>query len=244
MLARCRRLRWQGGRLVVDLCASANRMPPESNRRRRPDRRRGPRLRRRAAGTVPGATPWLAGRLRGVLPATEVEDVLQETFLALWLRHRGPAKLYVPALVAAEGQHPGDPAEAVHSRAELALAVSALGPAGSTARPPQRPTHPRTSCARAGSPAAGSSWPRAAAGVCFQPDDALLAMAAMCPSPQYCRGVVASYQPVQRVARWCDGRVSREQRPAGSTVTATVPRIVAPDRTRPDPRPRRAARRR
>ena len=28
--------------------------------------------------------PWLAGRLRGVLPAAEVEDVLQETFLAVW----------------------------------------------------------------------------------------------------------------------------------------------------------------
>src|SRR5260221_6361989 len=28
--------------------------------------------------------PWLAARLRGVLPAAEVEDVLQETFLAVW----------------------------------------------------------------------------------------------------------------------------------------------------------------
>src|SRR5690348_14214389 len=28
--------------------------------------------------------PWLAARLRGVLPASEVEDVLQETFLAVW----------------------------------------------------------------------------------------------------------------------------------------------------------------
>ncbi len=28
--------------------------------------------------------PWLAARLRGVLPAVEVEDVLQETFLAVW----------------------------------------------------------------------------------------------------------------------------------------------------------------
>ena len=37
--------------------------------------------------------PWLAARLRGVLPAAEVEDVLQETFLAVWrgaggYRHR------------------------------------------------------------------------------------------------------------------------------------------------------------
>src|SRR5258705_14002248 len=28
--------------------------------------------------------PWLAARLRAVLPAAEVEDVLQETVLALW----------------------------------------------------------------------------------------------------------------------------------------------------------------
>src|SRR6266700_7004862 len=28
--------------------------------------------------------PWLAARLRVVLPAADVEDVLQETFLAVW----------------------------------------------------------------------------------------------------------------------------------------------------------------
>ena len=28
--------------------------------------------------------PWLAARLRAALPAAEVEDVLQETFLAVW----------------------------------------------------------------------------------------------------------------------------------------------------------------
>jgi RNA polymerase sigma-70 factor (ECF subfamily) len=28
--------------------------------------------------------PWLAVRLRGVLPSADVEDVLQETFLAVW----------------------------------------------------------------------------------------------------------------------------------------------------------------
>jgi RNA polymerase sigma-70 factor (ECF subfamily) len=99
--------------------------------------------------------PWLAARLRGVLPAAEVEDVLQETFLgvwrgargyrpvgpvggwvwgiarrqsALWLRRRGPAELLLPALIAADGQHPDDPAEAALTRAELAGAVSALGP--------------------------------------------------------------------------------------------------------------------
>jgi RNA polymerase sigma-70 factor (ECF subfamily) len=28
--------------------------------------------------------PWLAARLRSALPAPDVEDVLQETFLAVW----------------------------------------------------------------------------------------------------------------------------------------------------------------
>ncbi len=105
--------------------------------------------------------PWLAARLRGVLPASEVEDVLQETFLAvwrgarryqpqgsaggwvwgiarrqaaLWLRRRGPAELLLPALVAADGRYPGDPAEAALSRAEVDCAVSALGPEGGAAR--------------------------------------------------------------------------------------------------------------
>jgi RNA polymerase sigma-70 factor, ECF subfamily len=105
--------------------------------------------------------PWLAARLRGVLPASEVEDVLQETFLAVWrgacryrpegsaggwvwgiarrqaaqwLRRRGPAELLLPALTAADGRHPDDPAEAALSRAEVAYAVSALGPEGGPAR--------------------------------------------------------------------------------------------------------------
>lgn len=33
--------------------------------------------------------PWLAARLRAVLPAAEVEDALQETFLAVWQGARG-----------------------------------------------------------------------------------------------------------------------------------------------------------
>ena len=36
--------------------------------------------------------PWLAARLRSILPAAEVEDVLQESFLAVW---RG-ARAYRP----------------------------------------------------------------------------------------------------------------------------------------------------
>jgi RNA polymerase sigma-70 factor, ECF subfamily len=106
--------------------------------------------------------PWLAARLRGVLPAAEVEDVLQETFLAVWrgaggyrpggpgsaggwvwgiarrqaalfLRRRGPAELLLSA-VDTGGGHLADPAEVAVLRAELAEAVSALGPAGSPNR--------------------------------------------------------------------------------------------------------------
>ena len=106
--------------------------------------------------------PWLAARLRGVLPAAEVEDVLQETFLAVWrgaggyrpggsgsaggwvwgiarrqaallLRRRGPAELLLPAVVAG-GCQAADPAEAAVLRADLAGAVRALGPAGSADR--------------------------------------------------------------------------------------------------------------
>ena len=108
--------------------------------------------------------PWLAARLREVLPAADVEDVLQETFLGVWrgaanyrpegaaggwiwgiarrqaallLRRRGPAQLPLPALVAANdcaAPDTADPAEAAASRADLDRAVAALGPAGSAAR--------------------------------------------------------------------------------------------------------------
>ncbi|HEY7147191.1 MAG TPA: RNA polymerase sigma factor [Streptosporangiaceae bacterium] len=102
--------------------------------------------------------PWLAARLRPILPAAEVEDVLQESFLAvwrgargyrpegapggwlwgitrrqaaLWLRRRGPDGL---PLAGHGGQHTGDPAEAAVLRAELDEAVRTLGPEGSTTR--------------------------------------------------------------------------------------------------------------
>jgi len=107
--------------------------------------------------------PWLAARLRAVLPAADVEDVLQETFLpvwrgagayrsegaggwlwgiarrqaALWLRRRGHPELLLAALVAADRRDPFDPADpavAAVSRAELADAVEALGPEGSPHR--------------------------------------------------------------------------------------------------------------
>ncbi|MEU5940161.1 RNA polymerase sigma factor [Micromonospora sp. NPDC047548] len=106
--------------------------------------------------------PWMAARLRAVLPAPDVEDVLQETFVAvwrgaagyrlggaggwlwgiarrqaaLWLRRRGRTDLLLPALLAAGEGQPVDPTEAALLRAELADAVEALGPEGS----PQRET--------------------------------------------------------------------------------------------------------
>lgn len=108
--------------------------------------------------------PWLAARLRAVLPAAEVEDVLQETFLAAWrgaggyrpvrqdgaaggwlwgiarrqaallLRRAGPAAATLPAVLAADGRHAQDPEEAAVVRADLGQAVAALGPAGSAER--------------------------------------------------------------------------------------------------------------
>ena len=112
--------------------------------------------------------PWLAVRLRAVLPAADVEDVLQETFLAAWrgaggyrpqgacggwlwgiarrqaallLRRRGPAAFGPadqagagrPAELAADRGAP-DPAETAQIRADLEVAVAALGPDGSPER--------------------------------------------------------------------------------------------------------------
>jgi RNA polymerase sigma-70 factor (ECF subfamily) len=105
--------------------------------------------------------PWLAARLRAVLPAAEVEDVLQETFLAVWrgargyrpggaaggwlwgiarrqaallLRRRGPAAAVLPDGGAAGPRPAGDPAEVALSRADLETAVAALGPPGGPER--------------------------------------------------------------------------------------------------------------
>jgi RNA polymerase sigma-70 factor (ECF subfamily) len=108
--------------------------------------------------------PWLAARLRAALPAAEVEDALQETFLAVWqgaggyrpagptgaaggwlwgiarrqsallLRRRGPAPVVLPAVFTPIGQQAGDPAEAALARADLDQAVTALGPAGGLER--------------------------------------------------------------------------------------------------------------
>jgi RNA polymerase sigma-70 factor (ECF subfamily) len=105
--------------------------------------------------------PWLATRLRVVLPAVDVEDVLQETFLGVWrgaagyrpegtaagwlwgiarrqasmfLRRRGPAELVLPAVVEADLGGVGDPTEAALSRVDLEKAVAALGPPGGPER--------------------------------------------------------------------------------------------------------------
>jgi len=106
--------------------------------------------------------PWLVARLRAVLPAADVEDVLQETFLAawrgaggyrregaggwlwgiarrqaaLWLRRRGQPEALLSAVGDSHDPQSADPVEAALSRLELADAVEALGPAGS----PQRET--------------------------------------------------------------------------------------------------------
>jgi RNA polymerase sigma-70 factor (ECF subfamily) len=100
--------------------------------------------------------PWLAARLRAALPPPDVEDVLQETFLAVWkgasayrpqgtphawmwviarnqaallLRKRGPATL--PLLD--ETPQPGlDPAEVAVARADIAAALG--GPEGDLLR--------------------------------------------------------------------------------------------------------------
>ena len=106
--------------------------------------------------------PWLAARLRAVLPAADVEDVLQETFLAVWrgaggyrpggaagrlaVGHRPPAGRAVaapprPGRAAAarrgRGGHAGTRPTRRRSalaRADLAAAVAALGPAGGPER--------------------------------------------------------------------------------------------------------------
>lgn len=100
--------------------------------------------------------PWLAARLRAVMPAADVEDVLQETFLAVWrgaggyraqgaaggwlwgiarrqaallLRRRGPSTAALTESEAAWGEGLGDPAEIAQSRADIEAAVRSLGSA-------------------------------------------------------------------------------------------------------------------
>jgi RNA polymerase sigma-70 factor (ECF subfamily) len=104
--------------------------------------------------------PWLAARLRQVLPPDDVEDVLQETFLAVWknagtyqprgtpaawfwviarnqaallLRKQGPAaaRARLDEARLDENRPVSDPAEAVAARTDLDVAAAAaLGPPG------------------------------------------------------------------------------------------------------------------
>jgi RNA polymerase sigma-70 factor, ECF subfamily len=105
--------------------------------------------------------PWLAARLRSVLPVGEVEDVMQETFLAVWrgaagyrpqgaaggwiwgiarrqaalhLRRAGTSPLALAAVAEADRPQAGDLADAALSRISLAEAVATLGPDGSPER--------------------------------------------------------------------------------------------------------------
>jgi RNA polymerase sigma-70 factor (ECF subfamily) len=107
--------------------------------------------------------PWLAARLRKTLPPDDVEDVLQETFLAVWknagayqprgtpaawlwviarnqaallLRKQGPATRALPDEALLDEDRPvSDPAEAVATRTDLDVAAAAaLGPPGSPDR--------------------------------------------------------------------------------------------------------------
>ena len=97
--------------------------------------------------------PWLAARLRAALPPSDVEDVLQETFLAVWqgargyrprgtprawmwviarnqaallLRRRGPGTLPLSDTVPLDEtpQSGLDPAEVALARADIAAALS------------------------------------------------------------------------------------------------------------------------
>ena len=103
--------------------------------------------------------PVLAVRLRTVLPPSDVEDVLQETFLAAWkgaksyqpdaraggwlwgiarrqaalqLRRRGPAAAPLPDLFTADLPSPLTPndfVDSVATKAEIAAAAASLSPA-------------------------------------------------------------------------------------------------------------------
>ncbi|MEP7055257.1 MAG: RNA polymerase sigma factor [Actinomycetota bacterium] len=105
--------------------------------------------------------PWLAARLRAALPAGDVEDVLQETFLAVWrsaggyreqgsaggwlwviarrqaaqwLRRHGRDESSIDALAVTQMSATTDPADVAAARTDLAAAVESLGAEGSPER--------------------------------------------------------------------------------------------------------------
>jgi RNA polymerase sigma-70 factor (ECF subfamily) len=104
---------------------------------------------------------WIGTRLRRTLPVHAVEDVLQETFLAvwrgaaryggtgevggwlwgiarrqaaLWARSHGRPELALDDIAEPRSHHSGDPAQIAVARTELGQAFAALGPAGSAPR--------------------------------------------------------------------------------------------------------------
>ena len=105
--------------------------------------------------------PWVAGRLRRVLVASAVEDVVQETFVAvwrgakgyrgggavgawiwgiarrraaLWARKHGRADLERSLEETLDQPAADDPAAAAIQRADLARALATLGPEGDAQR--------------------------------------------------------------------------------------------------------------
>lgn len=105
--------------------------------------------------------PWVAGRLRRALAASAVEDVVQETFIAvwrgagtyrgggtvgawiwgiarrqaaLWARRHGRADHGQGLEGALEQPDPNDPAAIATRRVDLAGALAALGPEGESHR--------------------------------------------------------------------------------------------------------------
>ena len=99
--------------------------------------------------------PWVAARLRRTLPADAVEDVLQETFLAVWRGARsygasGEPGAWIWGIARRQAalwhrKHPElapifederlpDPAAAAASRVDLQQALALLGPEGNERR--------------------------------------------------------------------------------------------------------------
>jgi RNA polymerase sigma-70 factor (ECF subfamily) len=104
--------------------------------------------------------PWIAVRLRRTLPASAVEDVLQETFLATWrgagrYAPEGPVAAWLWGIARRQaanwarthqrpdlaldllGERPGseaDPADQVIRRQEIQGALATAGPSGSANR--------------------------------------------------------------------------------------------------------------
>ncbi len=102
--------------------------------------------------------PWIAARLRRVLPADAVEDVVQETFVAVWrgsdrYSGKGAAGAWIWGIARRQAalwtrarelspvelgeelpSADGDPAAAAIRNVDLAAALRSLGPAGSEQR--------------------------------------------------------------------------------------------------------------